>query len=131
MVGKYVSQHYQDFVDLCGKAYVSVRRHSGLLIALFELMVSGHMRVHTSSTVSTELAMSKLPGLLSFSSRQVGSGIPQLQCIDDVRWLRDRFVGMPRCRHESFWFLQCWYGCNRNWYADCFLKRHQLGVATK
>ena len=66
MVGKYVSQHYQDFVDLCGKAYVSVRRHSGLLIALFELMVSGHMRVHTSSTVSTELAMSKLPGLLSF-----------------------------------------------------------------
>ena len=38
--GTYVSKHYQDFVDLCKKAFVAVRRHSSLLISLFNLMVA-------------------------------------------------------------------------------------------
>uniref|UniRef100_T1J0V3 Phosphatidylinositol-4,5-bisphosphate 3-kinase n=1 Tax=Strigamia maritima TaxID=126957 RepID=T1J0V3_STRMM len=65
------SKEFQAFQELCGKAYITLRRHANLLITLFTMMLM--------------------------------TGIPELQSIDDIGYLR-KTLAVDKMEEEA---LQC------------------------
>ena len=84
LVGTYASKHYADFVRLCREAFVAVRRHSSLLISLFNLMVRALRGIAEGAHCLSQFLLHR--------NVQVGSGIPQISNFQDVQWLRDRYA---------------------------------------
>ncbi|GAB6018709.1 Phosphatidylinositol 4,5-bisphosphate 3-kinase catalytic subunit alpha isoform [Chamberlinius hualienensis] len=67
------SKDFQNFQQLCGKAYVALRRHANLLITLFTMMLS--------------------------------TGIPELQSMDDIGYLR-KTLAVEKTEEEALAYFQ-------------------------
>lgn len=67
------SKEFEVFMELCGKAYLTLRRHANLLITLFTMMLS--------------------------------TGIPELQSIDDIAYLR-KTLAVEKAEEEALEYFQ-------------------------
>jgi len=68
------SAEFNHFMELCGKAYVALRKHSNVFITLFTMMLS--------------------------------CGIPELQSIDDIGYLRKTLKVDCRSEQEALEYFQ-------------------------
>lgn len=67
------SKEFESFQELCGKAYVTLRRHANILITLFTMMLS--------------------------------TGIPELQSMDDIGYLR-KTLAVERSEEQALQYFQ-------------------------
>lgn len=86
IVGGKDSENFKHFVDVCGKAYNIIRKHSDLFMNLFQLMVTTGISLSFETLAFHLRIFFALPYLFDFINDCVG--IPELTCLDDIDYLR-------------------------------------------